>query len=59
MNKKELKKLSKSQLIDRLMKLEKLMKPENKKPEVIIVDDTKPVPATKELYNSSPSPIQK
>ena len=44
MNKKELKKLSKSQLIDRLMKLEKLMKPENKKPEVIIVDDTKPTP---------------
>ena len=37
MNKKELKKLSKSQLINRLMKLE------NKKPEVIIVDDTKPV----------------
>ena len=36
MNKKELKKLSKSQLINRLMKLE------NKKPEVIIVDDTKP-----------------
>ena len=37
MNKSELKKLSKSQLINRLMKLE------NKKPEVIIVDDTKPV----------------
>ena len=38
MNKKELKKLSKSQLIDRLMKLEKSMK----KPDVVIIDDTKP-----------------
>ena len=40
MNKKDLKKLSKSQLIEKLLKLEESMK---KKPEVIIVDDTKPV----------------
>ena len=51
MNKKELKKLSKSQLINLLMKLE------NKKPEVIIVDDTSA--STKEFHNSSSSPIQK
>ena len=53
-NKKELKKLSKSQLIDRLMKLEKLMKPEKKKPEVIIVDDTKPVPAPRNFIIPPP-----
>ena len=38
MNKNDLKKLSKSQLIKMLLKQEK------KKPEIIIVDDTKPVP---------------
>ena len=58
MNKKELKKLSKSQLIDRLMKLEKLMKPENKKPEVIIVDDTKPVPASRNFIIPPNSEIE-
>ena len=41
MNKKNLKKLSKSQLIDKLLKLEESIK----KPDVIIVDDTKPTPA--------------
>ena len=50
MNKKELKKLSKSQLIDRLMKLEKSMK----KTEVIIVDDTKPVPAPRNFIIPPP-----
>ena len=55
MNKKELKKLSKSQLIDRLMKLEnRLMKLENKKPEVIIVDDTKPIPASRNFIIPPP-----
>ena len=39
MNKSELKKLTKSQLIKLLLKQEK------KKPEIIIVDDVKPVPA--------------
>ena len=48
MNKKELKKLSKSQLINLLMKLEK------KKPEVIIVDDTKPVPAPRNFIIPPP-----
>ena len=38
MNKSDLKKFSKSQLIKMLLKQEK------KKPEIIIVDDTKPVP---------------
>ena len=38
MNKRDLKKLSKSQLIKMLLKQEK------KKPEIIVVDDTKPVP---------------
>ena len=38
MNKRDLKKLSKSELIKLLLKQEK------KKPEIIIVDDTKPVP---------------
>ena len=41
MNKRYLKKRSKSQLIDLLLKQEQ----EKKKPEIIIVDDTKPVPA--------------
>ena len=54
MNKKELKKLSKSQLINRLMKLE------NKKPEIIIVDDTKPrnfiIPPPPQFRNRRPIP---
>ena len=36
------------------MKLEKLMKPEKKKPEVIIVDDTKPVPAPRNFIIPPP-----
>ena len=40
MNKSDLKKLSKSELIKLLLKQEK-----KKKPEIIVVDDTKPVPA--------------
>ena len=61
MNKKELKKLSKSQLINRLMKLEnQLMKQEKKKPEVIIVDDTKPrnfiIPPPPQFRNRRPIP---
>ena len=43
MNKSELKKLSKSQLIKLLLKQEK------KKPEIIVVDDTKPVPAPRAI----------
>ena len=50
MNKKELKKLSKSQLIERSLKLEKSMK----KPDVIIVDDTKPVPAKRNFIIPPP-----
>ena len=52
MNKSELKKLSKSQLIELLLKQEK------KKPEIIIVDDTKPVPAprAKKLIKPIPTP---
>ena len=50
MNKKELKKLSKSQLIEKLLKLEKSMK----KPDVIIVDDTKPVPAKRNFIIPPP-----
>ena len=45
MNKSDLKKLSKSQLIKMLLKQEK------KKPEIIIVDDTKPQP-----YKPVPTP---
>ena len=47
MNKRDLKKLSKSQLIKMLLKQEK------KKPEIIVVDDTKPVP-TPRTYKSRP-----
>ena len=39
MNKRDLKKLSKSELIKMLLKQQK------KNPEIIVVDDTKPVPA--------------
>ena len=46
MNKKDLKKLSKSQLIKMLMKREE------KKPEIVIVDDTKPT-----RPNRPPPPI--
>ena len=53
MNKKELKKLSKSQLIEKLLKLEESMK---KKPEVIIVDDTKPTSAP-QFRNRRPIPV--
>ena len=49
MNKRDLKKLSKSQLIKMLMKQEK------KKPEIIVVDDTKPVPAPR-TYKPVPAP---
>ena len=47
MEKKDLKKLTKSQLIKLLLKQEK------KKPKVVIVDDTKPVP-TPRTYKSRP-----
>ena len=50
MNKRDLKKLSKSELI----KL--LLKQENKKPEIIVVDDTKPIPKPR-TYKPRP-PIQ-
>ena len=53
MNKRDLKKLSKSQLIKLLLKQEK------KKPEIIVVDDTKPVPAPrtkKSLDEPVPTP---
>ena len=49
MDRKSLKKLSKSQLIKMLMKQEK------KKPEIIVVDDTKPVPAPR-TYKPVPAP---
>ena len=49
MNKSDLKKLSKSQLIKLLLKQEK------KKPEIIVVDDTKPVPAPR-TYKPVPTP---
>ena len=45
MNKSDLKKLSKSELIKLLLKQEK------KKPEIIVVDDTKPVPAPRNSVN--------
>ena len=45
MNKSDLKKLSKSQLIKMLLKQEK------KKPKVVIVDDTKPVPTPRNKVN--------
>ena len=60
MNKKNLKKLSKSQLIDKLLKLEESMK---KKPEVIIVEDTKPsvkrnfIPPPPQFRNRRPIPV--
>ena len=47
MNKRDLKKLSKSQLIKMLMEREE------KKPKIIVVDDTKPVP-TPRTYKSRP-----
>ena len=46
MNKRDLKKLSKNQLIKLLLK-------QNKKPKIIVVDDTKPVP-TPRTYKSRP-----
>ena len=46
MNKSDLKKLSKNQLIKLLLK-------QNKKPKIIVVDDTKPVP-TPRTYKSRP-----
>ena len=49
MDKRDLKKLSKSELIKLLLKQEK------KKPEIIVVDDTKPVPAPR-TYKPVPSP---
>ena len=49
MDKKDLKKLSKSQLIKLLLKQEK------KKPKIVIVDDTKPVPASR-TYKPIPTP---
>ena len=48
MNKEDLKKLSKSQLIKMLMEREK------KKPKVVIVDDTKPTRPTPRTYKSRP-----
>ena len=47
MNKRDLKKLSKNQLIKLLMEREE------KKPKIIVVDDTKPVP-TPRTYKSRP-----
>ena len=52
MNKRDLKKLSKSQLIKLLLKQEK------KKPEIIVVDDTKPVPAPRNSVKINQSPKQ-
>ena len=49
MNKRDLKKLSKSELIKLLLKQEK------KKPKIIVVDDTKPVP-TPRTYKPVPAP---
>ena len=50
MNKASLKKLSKSELIKLLLKQEK------KKPEIIVVDDTKPVPASRTYKPRPPVP---
>ena len=50
MNKASLKKLSKSELIKLLLKLEK------KKPKIIVVDDTKPVPAPRTYKPRRPIP---
>ena len=50
MNKASLKKLSKSELI----KL--LLKQQNKKPKIIVVDDTKPVPASRTYKPRPPVP---
>ena len=50
MNKKDLKKLSKSELIKLLLKQEK------RKPKIIIVDDTKPVPAPRTYKPRPPVP---
>ena len=47
MNERDLKKLSKSQLI------KMLLKQNDKKPKIIVVDDTKPVP-TPRTYKSRP-----
>ena len=49
MNKKDLKKLSKSQLINMLLKQSVM------KPKIIVVDDTKPVPASR-TYKPVPAP---
>ena len=51
-NKSDLKKLSKSELIKLLLKQEK------KKPEIIVIDDTKPVPAPR-TYKPVPAPRTK
>ena len=50
MNKASLKKLSKSELIKLLLKQEK------KKPKIIVVDDTKPVPAPRTYKPRRPIP---
>ena len=50
MNKASLKKLSKSELIKLLLKQEK------KKPKIIVVDDTKPVPASRTYKPRPPVP---
>ena len=50
MNKRDLKKLSKSELIKLFLKQEK------KKPKVVIVDDTKPVPTTRTYKSRPPVP---
>ena len=50
MNKRDLKKLSKSELIKLLLKQEK------KKPKIVIVDDTKPVPAPRTVKPKRPIP---
>ena len=50
MNKSSLEKLSKTQLIEMLLKQEK------KKPEIIVVDDTKPVPAPRTYKPRPPIP---
>ena len=49
MNKRDLKKLSKSELIKLLLKKEK-------KPKIIVVDDTKPVPASRTYKSRRPVP---
>ena len=53
MNKRDLKKLSKSELI----KL--LLKQENKKPEIIVVDDTKPIPKLRTYKPRPPIPTHR